>query len=72
MKNRFWIIFGVLLLVPVLILAGCATEPGYQAPKPEYQTEFGYPYVPPSYYDYNPQYEHWFTPPYWMPEIGPE
>jgi outer membrane lipoprotein len=26
--------------------------------------------VPPSWYDYNPQLEHWFTPPYFSPWIG--
>lgn len=68
MKNRFWAILGLLLLVPVLLLAGCATEQRYQGPQTEYPSTSP---VPPSYYDYNPQYEQWFSAPYWMPEIGP-
>ena len=65
MKNP---LLGFFLLAVLVLLAGCATEPSYQAP--EQESEFGYPYVPPSYYNYNPQLEYWYTPPYWMPEIG--
>jgi hypothetical protein len=68
MNHRFWTILGLLLLVPVLLLAGCATESSYQAPETEYPSTSQ---VPPNYYHYNPQYEQWFTAPYWMPDIGP-
>jgi hypothetical protein len=73
MRTRFWGILGLLFLLMLVPLAGCATGPGYQGSEAGYYRapESEYPAVPPSYYDYNPQYEHWFTAPEWMPEIGP-
>jgi hypothetical protein len=73
MRTGFWGISGFLLLGAVILLAGCATGPGYQGSEAGYYraSESGYPAVPPSYYDYNPQYEHWFSAPEWMPEVGP-
>lgn len=67
-KNRLGGILGLLLLVPLLLLAGCATGSSYQVPETEYPSTS---LVPPSYYDYNPQYEQWFTGPEWMPDVGP-
>jgi hypothetical protein len=68
MRNPFWTILGLLLLVSVVFLVSCATESSYQAPETEYPSATK---VPPSYYDYNSQYEQWFTGPYWRPDIGP-
>jgi hypothetical protein len=75
MRNRFWPILGLLLLVSGLFLAGCATEGGYQGYERAYyrtpETEYPGPGpVPPSFYRDNPQYEHWFRAPEWMPDVG--
>ena len=73
MRSRFGGLWGPLLLLMLVPLAGCATGPAYQGSEVGYYraSESGYSAVPPSYYDYSPQYEHWFTAPEWMPEIGP-
>jgi hypothetical protein len=68
MRNRFGGILGLLLLVPLVLLAGCAAGSSYQAPESEYPSTSD---VSPSYYNYNPQYQQWFTAPYWAPDIGP-
>jgi hypothetical protein len=67
MRNRLGGILGLLLLVPLVLLAGCAAG-SYQAPESEYSSTSD---VPPSYYNYNPQYQQWFSAPYWAPDIGP-
>jgi hypothetical protein len=68
MRTRFKGILSLLLLVPLVLLAGCAAERSYQGHEPEYSSTSE---IPPSWYNYNPQYEQWFSAPYWMPEIGP-
>jgi hypothetical protein len=68
MENRFWTTLGLLILLSVVFLAGCATGTSYQSPETEYSSTSS---VPSSYYNYNPQYQHWFTAPEWMPEVGP-
>lgn len=60
---------GAALIFLLIVLAGCATGSAYQ---PVY-TPYGYSendpnYVPPSFYDYNPQLQQWYTPPYWNPD----
>jgi ABC-type oligopeptide transport system substrate-binding subunit len=67
MRKRFLATLGLLLLVSVVLLVGCATESSYQGPQTEYPSTGR---VPQYYYHYNPQYEQWFTPPYWMPDVG--
>lgn len=75
MRTRFWGILGLLLLVSVVFLVGCATESSYQGSETRYYRAYEPEYsspgeVPPYYYDNNPEYEHWFTAPEWTPDVG--
>jgi hypothetical protein len=82
MKHRLYGILGLLLLIPLVLLAGYATESSYQGSETRYYSARGYyrayepeysspGEVPPYYYGDNPGYEHWFSAPYWMPDVGP-
>jgi hypothetical protein len=69
MRNPFWGILGLFLLAPLVLLAGCAAEGGYQRPEAGYYRapEYGY------YRGYEPEYPAtsggvWGGPP---PEAGP-
>jgi hypothetical protein len=71
-------------MVMLAFLAGCAAGPSYPASESRYYRAYEPGYyrgyepqysspgeVPPYYYDNNPAYEHWFTAPQWMPDVGP-
>ncbi len=63
MKMILALILGFSLLV-----AGCETGiAGAQAYPPEYYYGPGYSTVPPSWYDYDPTMQKWYTPPYFNP-----
>jgi hypothetical protein len=68
MARRWRLVSGLLLLVPVALLAGCAgvgNGRGAVADEP-YITD-----VPASFYDNDPALRQWFTAPYWMPDASP-
>jgi hypothetical protein len=68
MSRRWRLVMGLLLLVPVALLAGCAGA-GNGRGDVVYQ-----PYitdVPPSFYGNDPALRHWYTAPYWMPDASP-
>jgi hypothetical protein len=65
MTPRWWRWLGLLVLVPVVLVAGCASEGGYQGAT---YNESSLNNIPPSWYGDNPQLEQWYSPPYWMPE----
>ncbi len=58
------------LLLLALALNGCATT-GPSTPQVAENVEWptGPGTIPPSWYDYNPAYLHWFSPWYSNPEI---
>jgi hypothetical protein len=57
-------------LVLAIVVSGCATgsRPTQQAAEEEWPSGPGT--IPPSWYDYNPAYKHWFDPWYHNPYIG--
>ena len=61
----------ILLLGLWLLLAGGCAVSGASGRTTAFQTS---PYsgmgVPPSFYNYDPALEYWFTPPYFNPYIG--
>jgi hypothetical protein len=60
-------LLGLLLLILGVFQEGCTTGVSYQK-EPEYE-----PYitdVPPSFYDNDPMLRHWYTFPYWNPNVG--
>ncbi len=61
-------ILGLLLLVPVFFLAGCAASDTYRGSSYEasYSSE-----VPSSFYDNDPMLQDWYSAPYWQPNVGP-
>jgi len=64
MMRRWRRISGLLLLGPVVLLAGCAATGTYEGPS------YSQPYlntVPPSFYGNDPTMRHWYTAPYFMP-----
>ncbi len=68
MKATFW----SLVLAATLLLAGCASgpyRPYRPAPDPYYHPDYyhGPGSVPPSWYDYDPAYRHWYDPWYVNP-----
>jgi hypothetical protein len=63
MTTPWWRTLGLLLLLPVLLLAGCT--PAYQG-TPSEETYPGT--ISPSWYGDNPQMEQWYTAPYWRPD----
>jgi hypothetical protein len=83
-RNLFGGMMMLLLLGAAILLAGCAAGPSYEGfearyyrpPGPGYyrgyEPEYSSPgEIPPYYYHDNPTYEHWFSAPYWTPDIGP-
>ncbi len=58
----------LLLAAGLLALAACAPsyESGYYYGRPE-PIGYGGLAVPPSYYDYDPTMQQWYTPPYFDP-----
>ncbi len=70
MKTSFCLrVWLGLLLAALLLPAGCASTGGGSQ---EYTyDESSSNAVPPSYYGDSPMLEQWYTPPYWMPDIGP-
>jgi hypothetical protein len=62
--RRWVLIIGAALIS--INLVGCAVGFGYHAgPPAPYE-----PYItdlPPSFYDYDPAYRHWYVYPYWNP-----
>ena len=64
------LIFIALLLVS-LALNGCAaTHPSNQQVAENVEWPTGPGTIPPSWYDYDPAYLHWFSPWYHNPEIA--
>lgn len=63
-KTRYIIIF--ILLVAVL-LCGCAAGGQVRPAKMEREWPTGPGTIPPSWYDYDPAYGHWFDPWYVNP-----
>jgi hypothetical protein len=64
MTRRYWGILGLLLLVPVALLAGCAAGKTYRGA----ESDFSYIYtVPPSFYGNDPALRQWYTAPYFIP-----
>ena len=58
-------------LLMILALAGCATiHPSNQQVAENVEWPTGPGTIPPSWYDYNPAYLHWFSPWYHNPEIA--
>ncbi len=60
-----------LLLFLALGLGGCATagpSPGQQSLQEDWPSGFGT--IPPSWYDYDPAFRHWYDPRYHNPYIG--
>jgi hypothetical protein len=68
MARRCWGVLGLLLVVPVALLAGCAPERAYRGAAAD---ESSISDVPPSFYGNDPALRHWFTAPYWMPDASP-
>lgn len=64
MMRRWRRISGLLLLVPVLLLAGCAATGTYQGPP---YSNPSLNMVPPSFYGNDPTMSYWYTAPYFMP-----
>jgi hypothetical protein len=60
----WWLVFGLLVLF--VFLGGCAAG-NYEGPSSQGETS-SITKVPGSYYNYNPQLEDWYSPPYWMPD----
>jgi len=63
-----WVGLGLLLLAPLLFLAGCAAGEASRG-----DTSY-YPYisdVPPSFYGNDPALRQWYTTPYWNPYASP-
>ncbi len=67
MYKRCWALTGWWILLA--LVAGCAAPSGgasYQS-YPSGETYFSD--VPPSFYGNDPMLRHWYTAPYWMPDI---
>jgi hypothetical protein len=66
--QRCWGVMGLLLVVPVILLGGCAAGGAYQGAGSEgsYLTD-----VPPSFYGDDPMLSQWYTAPYWNPDASP-
>lgn len=64
-KALFWGLWGLLAA-----FSGCAsTYPGYYT-QPYYGAQPGVTTVPPSWYNYDPNMEKWYTPPYFNPYMN--
>ncbi len=57
----------VWLMVAWLGLTSGCTAPGAQYHQSTASKSY-YTNVPPSFYDYDPTLEYWFTPPHWNPD----
>ena len=58
----------IALLLATLALHGCATTHSSQQTAENVEWPTGPGTIPPSWYDYNPAYLHWFSPWYNNPE----
>jgi len=65
MKRRWWGVSGLLLLLPVALLAGCAAGGAYPGVAPDVASLTD---VPSSFYGNDPALRQWYTAPYWNPE----
>ena len=64
MTRRYWKVVGLWLLVPVLLLAGCAAGGGYPgAPS----AGAGISDIPPALRHTDPSLSQWYSPPYFNP-----
>jgi hypothetical protein len=68
MTTRWWRVLGLLLLVPVVLVAGCAPEGAYRGAT---SSESYISNVPPSFYGNDPTLSQWYTAPYFMPYESP-
>jgi hypothetical protein len=64
MTTRWWGVAGLLLLVPVMLLAGCTAGETYRggAFAPAYRRD-----IPSALSDTDPALRQWYTPPYFDP-----
>jgi hypothetical protein len=65
MTRRCWKVVGLWLLVPVVLLAGCAAGGGYY-PGGAY-TGAGTSDIPPVLRNTDPSLSQWYSPPYFNP-----
>ena len=64
MTRRWQKVGGLLLLVPVVLLAGCAAAGAYRGAA---SADTSVNTVPPSFYGNDPALRHWYTAPYFDP-----
>ena len=64
MTMRWWGVAGLLLLVPLMVLAGCTAGETYRGggSAPAYHRD-----IPPSLSDTDPALRQWYSPPYFDP-----
>jgi hypothetical protein len=64
MTKRWWGVAGLLLVVPVMFLAGCTAGEGYrgEVSTPAYNRE-----IPRALYETDPALRQWYTAPYFDP-----
>jgi hypothetical protein len=68
MRNIWWGLLGLLLLILGIFQEGCTAGGTYQKNSEEYV-----PYitdVPPAFYNNDPTLRYWYTYPYWNPNVG--
>ncbi len=64
MTRRCWRVVGLWLLVPVVLLAGCAAGEAYRGAA---SADAGISDVPPAFRNTDPALRQWYSAPYFMP-----